>query len=129
MTKNPFQHIDLRVTDMAVADAFYGRLLPALGFGERSAGKHFHTYAAEGEPPWQPWFGFTEDKGHRPNVNRIAFAAESREHVDRLAAVALEAGARKMSGPRECPEYSPTYYAAFFDDPFGNALEICYVAD
>jgi hypothetical protein len=46
--------------------------------------------------------------------------------VDRLAGVAQEAGARNMSGPRACPEYNPTYYAAFFDDPCGNKLEICF---
>ena len=45
---------------------------------------------------------------------------------DEIAALALEAGARNMSGPRACPEYSPTYYAAFFDDPSGNPLEICH---
>ena len=56
----------------------------------------------------------------------IAFVASSREEVDRLAAVAVEAGARNMSGPRACPEYGPTYYAAFFDDPCGNKLEVCF---
>ncbi len=45
----------------------------------------------------------------------------------RVAAIALEAGALNMSGPRACPEYSATYYAAFFEDPCGNCLEICYL--
>jgi len=46
--------------------------------------------------------------------------------VNRLAAIARSAGARAMSGPRACPEYSSTYYAAFFNDPSGNRLEICF---
>lgn len=129
MINNPFQHVDIRVSDMDQARRFYGALLPALGFGTSSVGEHFHCFNAEGEPPWQPWFGFTEDRDHRPNANRIAFAAASREEVDRLAAVASAAGALKMSGPRACPEYSATYYAAFFDDPCGNPLEICYIAE
>jgi hypothetical protein len=29
-----------------------------------------------------------------------------------------------VSGPRACPEYSPTYYAVFFADTSGNKLEI-----
>ena len=38
----------------------------------------------------------------------------------------MQAGAANLSGPRDCPEYSATYYAAFFEDPCGNALEICF---
>ncbi len=105
---------------------FYAKLLPALGF-TRAGGQTFRVFSAEGEGPSAPWFGFIEDPDHHPNQNRIAFWAESREEVDRLAALAGEAGARNMSGPRDCPEYSESYYAAFFDDPSGNPLEICFV--
>lgn len=127
MGRNPFQHVDLRVTSLAEARPFYRKLMPALGFVRDDTGSSgWHVFAAEGEPPQAPWFGFTEDPDHRPNANRIAFAAASREEVDRLAAIAVEAGARNMSGPRACPEYGPTYYAAFFDDPCGNKLEVCF---
>ena len=54
MSKNPFQHVDVRVSDMALARPFYEKLLPALGFTQGNAGKHFHTFTAQGEPPWQP---------------------------------------------------------------------------
>jgi hypothetical protein len=27
---------------------------------------------------------------------------------------------------RECPEYSPSYYAVFFEAPSGNCLEVCH---
>lgn len=81
-------------------------------------------FAAEGELPAAPFFGFTEDAGHRPNANRIAFWVRNPAEVDRLAEVARAAGARDVSGPRACPEYSPTYYAVFFADPSGNKLEI-----
>ena len=40
-----------------------------------------------------------------------------------------EPGARNISGPRACPEYSSSYYASFFEDPCGNCLEICYQID
>ena len=125
MNPNPFQHIDLRVNDIDRARAFYGKLLPALGFSTTS-GEKFRVWRAEGDGPHRPWFGMIEDQQHCPNANRIAFAAKDREEVDRLASVALAAGAANMSGPRACPEYGPTYYAAFFEDPSGNCLEICY---
>ena len=128
MGKNRFQHVDIRVTDLAAAKAFYAKLLPEIGF-PRMSGSMFTCYAGEGEPPRQPWFGFIEDPDHRPNTNRIAFWAESRAEVDHLAGIVREAGGKISSGPRECPEYSATYYAVFFEDPSGNCLEVCYLTD
>jgi len=125
---NRYQHVDIRVTDRAAAKAFYSKLLPALGF-PKMGGSVFTVFDAEGEPPQAPWFGFIEDKQHRPNANRIAFWAESREEVDRLAEIVREAGGRISSGPRECPEYTATYYAVFFEDPSGNCLEVCHLTD
>jgi catechol 2,3-dioxygenase-like lactoylglutathione lyase family enzyme len=122
--ENRFGHIDLRVADLEAAVPFYNRVLPELGFVREFDGKRWKVFAAEGELPRAPFFAVNEEKGHRPNSNRIAFWAESRQEVDRLAAVVREAGAQIESGPRECPEYSPTYYAVFFQDPSGNPLEI-----
>jgi predicted lactoylglutathione lyase len=129
MSKNPFQHIDLRVTDMESARPFYSKLLPAVGFVREDSGERWRVYYAEGKPPSAAWFAFTEEKDHLPNSSRIAFWAVSREEVDRLAAIACAAGALNVSGPRPCPEYTPTYYAVFFEDPCGNKLEICHVED
>ena len=129
MKKNPYQHIDLRVNDLEEAWRFYSRLLPAIGFEEGHKGKMFSGFDASGTPPSKAWFGFTEDKNHRANANRIAFWTESRERVDEIAAMLEGAGAKNISGPRECPEYTPTYYAVFFEDPFNNCLEICHRED
>lgn len=127
--KNPFQHVDLRVNDHDLAWEFYSKLLPALGFTKGHRGTVFSGFEAEGTPPAQPWFGFCEDREHRPNATRIAFQAESRERVDELAELLREAGARNVSGPRACPDYTPSYYAVFFEDPFGNCLEVCHRVD
>jgi predicted lactoylglutathione lyase len=129
MDKNPYQHIDLRVNDLEEAWAFYSKLLPAIGFEQGWRGERFRGFDAYGKLPDQAWFGFTEDKNHRANANRIAFWAESRETVDAIGELLGDAGARNISGPRECPEYSPTYYAVFFEDPFGNCLEVCFRED
>ncbi|MDX1390668.1 MAG: VOC family protein [Acidobacteriota bacterium] len=129
MSNNPFQHIDLRVNDIEEAWAFYGKVLPAVGFTEGWEGKTFRGFDAPGTLPEQAWFGFVEDRDHRPNRNRISFRADSREDVDRIAAVVRDAGGRNLSGPRDCPEYSPTYYAVFFEDPSGNCLEACFRED
>ena len=125
---NRFQHVDIRVHDREAALAFYSKFLPPLGFVHQG-GRVFTVFSADGTPQQQPWFGFVEDKDHRPNTNRIAFWAESRAEVDRLGAVVSEAGGRNISGPRDCPEYGPSYYAVFFEDPSGNCLEVCYLEE
>jgi catechol 2,3-dioxygenase-like lactoylglutathione lyase family enzyme len=120
-----FDHIDLRVRDMKVAREFYGKFLPQLGFVRESPGEDFHTfYAAGGDNPAE-FFGFTQDENHQPNGTRIAFWADTREEVDWLANLVREAGGKTLEGPEICVDYSPGYYAFFFEDPDGNKLEIC----
>jgi catechol 2,3-dioxygenase-like lactoylglutathione lyase family enzyme len=121
--RNPFGHIDLRVTSMDAAMPFYDALLPELGFTRRFHGEVWKAWAAELELPAAAYFAITESTGHRPGESRIAFWTESAAEVDRLAAVAVEAGAGDVSGPQPMP-YSPGYYAVFFADPSGNLLEI-----
>jgi catechol 2,3-dioxygenase-like lactoylglutathione lyase family enzyme len=123
---NRFGHIDLRVGDMEEALPFYAALLPALGFVDEYHGETWKVWAAEGTLPSAAYFAITEDREHVPNKNRIAFWVGNREEVDRVAAIAREAGALTESGPRACPEYGPSYYAFFFQDPSGNRLEIVY---
>ena len=126
MKQRYLDHIDLRVTDLVRARKFYARILPALGFTcDRSDSEWATFYAAGGDRP-EAFFGFTAAPQHQPNETRIAFWADSREEVDRFAKIAQEAGARNLEGPELCREYSPGYYAFFFEDPDGNKLEICH---
>jgi catechol 2,3-dioxygenase-like lactoylglutathione lyase family enzyme len=110
---NPFGHIDLRVSDLAAAQAFYDELLPALGFTERYHGDAWKVWATD-----DAYFAVTESEEHAANENRIAFAVGSREDVERMAEVVA-------ATPKEMP-YSPGYYAIFFADPSGNRLEVYY---
>jgi catechol 2,3-dioxygenase-like lactoylglutathione lyase family enzyme len=120
-----FDHIDLRVKDMDVARKFYGKFLPQLGFVEERPDKKYHTfYSAGGDRPSE-FFCFERDKNHKPNGTRIAFWADTREEVDQLAKLVREAGGAALEGPEICVDYSPGYYALFFEDPDGNKLEIC----
>ena len=45
--------------------------------------------------------------------------------VDQIAKVVRRAGAKNIEGPQIWPDYSPGYYALFFEDPDGNKLEVC----
>jgi predicted enzyme related to lactoylglutathione lyase len=117
-----FDHIDLRVPQLAEVTAFYETLLPTLGFTRRADVEGWLQFesadGAVGE-----FFGVTESSAHVPNENRVAFWAESVADVDRVAKVAARAGARNIEGPMD---YEPGYYAAFFEDPCGNRLEVCH---
>ncbi|MEO7167813.1 MAG: VOC family protein [Spartobacteria bacterium] len=124
MKTRRFDHIDLRVKEMAAARRFYAQVLPAIGFTIDSGDDNWCIYQAAGEGPVE-FFGFTEDAGHQPNETRIAFWAASRAEVDRLVEVVREAGGLNLEGPALWREYSPGYYAVFFEDPSGNKLEIC----
>lgn len=123
---NPFSHIDLRVADIDAALEFYGRLLPALGFTLRFDGPAWRVFATQAELPAAAFFSIVEDRGHRPNANRIAFWRESPEEVDRIGEVLNEIGAEIESGPGRVEEYPGEYYAVFFEDPSGNLLEVVH---
>jgi catechol 2,3-dioxygenase-like lactoylglutathione lyase family enzyme len=124
MKRRRFDHIDLRVKDMVAAQRFYGQLLPALGFSVASGDHELRTYQCPGEGP-EEFFCFEEGTDHRPYETRIAFWAESRAEVDRLTEIVRRAGGLQLEGPEVWLEYSPGYYAVFFEDPSGNKLEIC----
>lgn len=120
--KRLFDHIDLRVPRLADVTAFYETLLPALGFARPAGIDGWLTFEATDGPVTQ-FFGVTESPAHVPNENRIAFWAENRAEVDRIAGVAAKAGARNIEGPMD---YAEGYYAVFFDDPCGNRFEVCH---
>jgi catechol 2,3-dioxygenase-like lactoylglutathione lyase family enzyme len=118
-----FGHVDLRVSDIAAALAFYDQLLPALGFTERYHGEEWKVWATTERLPSTAYFAITEERGHVANSIRIAFWVATDVEVDRIAEIARSAGAADLTGPKQMP-YSRGYYASFFADPSGNRLEV-----
>lgn len=117
-----FDHVDLRVADLATAGPFYRALLPALGFTLRVEIEGWLQFEAEGEGATE-FFGVTEDPAHVPNQTRIAFWAESTARVDDLASRLRALGAGMIEGPGF---EAADYYAVYFEDPSGNRLEIVH---
>jgi len=115
-----YDHIDLRVPDLPAAEPFYRILLPALGFTREQDVEGWLQFESE---DGTQFFGITESLSHRANENRIAFHAVEKAEVDRLAAIARDAGALNIEGPLD---YEKNYYATFFEDPCGNRFEVCY---
>ncbi|HJO02528.1 MAG TPA: VOC family protein [Acidobacteriota bacterium] len=123
---NPFSHIDLRVDSMAKCLPFYRALLAEFGFGDPTSSGEWEIFVGEGEYPSVAFFSIIEEVAHRPNGNRIALWAGSRDEVDAIGALLREIGASIESGPRLCSEYNDGYYAVFFEDPAGNLLEVVH---
>lgn len=115
-------HIDLRVPRLAEATRFYETMLPALGFTRKVEVEGWLQYENVNEPAGE-FFGVTESREHLANENRIAFWAEGVSEMERLAEIAIQAGARNVEGPML---YEPGYHAVFFEDPAGNRFEICH---
>ncbi|MBC2604794.1 VOC family protein [Pelagicoccus albus] len=123
--KRLFDHIDLRVRSMEQARPFYAAFLPAIGFSEYCETPIGIAFGTASEHPKPEFIGIIEDSQHNSNATRIAFWMDSKEELDQVALVVASAGAQNIEGPLFCPEYSPTYYAMFFEDPCGNRLELC----
>jgi len=123
---NPYNHIDLRVKDLEVALPFFTKILPALGFTREFHSEEWKVFATENALPDAAYFAITESSDHKPNHNRIAFGAQSREMVDNFSNVLRETGAKITAGPRRFTEYPGNYYAVYFEDPDGNKFEMVY---
>ncbi len=120
-----YDHIGLRVKDLAASIHFYEAALAALGFSLGSRDDASAGFGPSGEPAL--WLYASGDaSGTRAHV---AFRAATREAVDRFHAAGLGAGGRDngAAGPR--PDYGPTYYAAFLIDPDGNNVEAVCLAE
>lgn len=121
-----FDHVDLRVSGLPKARGLYDALLPAMGYSRLSEDSASICYYHESGERSRAFFAIDTDPAHRPNGTRLAFRAASRAEVDRLGEIARSAGALAYEPPHVCEEYTPFYYATFFEDPDGNKLEICY---
>src|SRR5207302_11502191 len=92
MKRRYLDHIDLRVKNLTRAHEFYAKLLPALGFTCDRSDREWGTFYAPGPNRTEAFFGFTEDRHHPPSGTRIAFWADDRAQVDRIAALVREIG-------------------------------------
>ena len=125
MTMRLFDHLDLRVRDLQEAEPFYSVVLPALGFPVRGQAPHCVYFEAVGQHPKPEFIALIEDRAHVSHGTRLAFWRDTQEEVDAFAALLPNCGAKNIEGPDFCPEYTPTYYAVYFEDPCGNRFEVC----
>jgi hypothetical protein len=97
-----YDHIDLRVSDLAKARPFHEALLSALGFTRKTEIPNWLNYAAAApESGPAKFFGVTELPGHVANENRIGFWADGPAEVDRFAGCHLRGRAKRLCSERK----------------------------
>lgn len=114
-----YDHLGIKVSDLAASIRFYEAALAPLG---HVLGSHDDSYAGIG-PADAPALWLYASKDAKGPGTHIAFRAASHKAVDAFYKAGLKAGASDNGGPGPRPDYSPTYYAAFLIDPDGNNVE------
>ncbi|HET7528562.1 MAG TPA: VOC family protein [Burkholderiaceae bacterium] len=118
-----FDHVGLKVSDLARSVRFYKAALAALG---HEVGSEGDGYAGLG-PKGAPALWLYAHKGPVGPGTHLAFVARNRDAVTRFHAQGLANGGRDNGAPGPRKEYSDTYYAAFLLDPDGHNVEaVCF---
>jgi catechol 2,3-dioxygenase-like lactoylglutathione lyase family enzyme len=111
-----FDHITLRVPDLAVATRAFTPVLDELEIEQTTATPSFSVWGN---------FALTQTDDEHPIARRIhvAFIAPTTAHVDRFGDAGINAGFADdgPAGPR--PQYAEDYYAASVKDDAGNSFE------
>lgn len=118
-----FDHVGLKVRDLAASIDFYRRTLAPLGLELGSQGE---GYAGFG-PPGAPALWLYAHPGGPGAGTHLAFRAPSQAAVQGFHAAGLAGGGRDNGGPGLRPDYAADYYAAFLIDPDGHNVEaVCF---
>jgi catechol 2,3-dioxygenase-like lactoylglutathione lyase family enzyme len=135
---NPIiDHIQITVKDMKVAEDFYDKFLPIIGFDITNKVEAFieeHDFHVIEYTHKHLAFAITSPRQIYKNdiINRrkpgalhhLAFKADSRKEVDKAYLELKKIGAIIVSEPKIHPEYGENYYAIYFKDNENIKYEI-----
>jgi len=132
-------HIQITVKDIKVAEEFYDKFLPILGFDidtKVSAIIKEHDFlvveythpllAFAITSPREIFKNDTINRRKPGSLHHLAFQAESRNEVDEIHEQLKKIGANIVNEPSLHPEYGDNYYAVYFKDTEGIKYEIVF---
>ena len=124
-------HIDLTVHSLERSAPFYASILGFMGYRNERANEWVLasgpvTLSVDLVAAHGPDAARRNDR-YSPGLHHLAWAADSREDVDRLHALLVERKADVLDAPADYPQYNKGrgYYAVFFAD--GDGLKLEYV--
>ncbi|HEY1750757.1 MAG TPA: VOC family protein [Caulobacteraceae bacterium] len=124
-------HLDLTVSDLARARAFYLPIMGFLGYRLVEDTERDLGFAPDDDSAtaifFHPARGPGRDQAHdryAPGLHHLAFRAASRDEVDSLHRLLQRLGTTVLDPP--AVYYPPDYYAVFFADPDGIKLELAF---
>ncbi len=125
-------HLGLNVPDLEASKAYYDRLMPLLGYEPFFAtDTEFSYFPSDGKRGTYIFFYLAAADGsysrQRSGLQHLAFMVPTRASVEAALQLATELGSTPVHEPRMFPEYSPFYYAAFWEDLNGFYIEaVCH---
>lgn len=125
-----FDHISLGVTDIQRSRHFYDSVMAALGYKRVTDDQDYASGYGMNRPVLWVCVPLDDAKSASAgNGTHIAFAASSREVVQKFYDAAMIQGGVDAGKPGLRPEYHQDYYAAFVLDPDGHKIEaVCRVS-
>jgi catechol 2,3-dioxygenase-like lactoylglutathione lyase family enzyme len=123
-----FDHLGITVDDLTRSIAQFDPVMRALGCTRQDADESVSWYKGEEELILFPAreAGRGPHRTGRVGWQHLAFAVSSREEVDRLHAIAVEAGWTAIREPKRYPRFNDRYYASFIEDDNGIRLEFMF---
>lgn len=124
-------HSGISVPDFERSKSFYQSALAPLNASLLTMVPLEHTGGVKvgGFGQDRPTFWIHEGDAHKPPMH-FAFAAKTRDQVDKFHSAALEAGGIDNGKPGLRPHYHDNYYGAFVLDPDGNNIEaVCHAIE
>jgi catechol 2,3-dioxygenase-like lactoylglutathione lyase family enzyme len=123
-------HLGITVLDLERGRAQFHPVLDALGYRSGYGDDHSFSWNKGDETElvlMAPRDAVPEPHRHgRVGWQHLAFAMSSRADVERLHAVALDAGWTPVQPPKEYPRFSDRYYASFVEDDSGIRIEFMH---
>ncbi|AZC12868.1 VOC family protein [Microbacterium sp. ABRD28] len=122
-----FDHLSVSVNDVPRAIARFDPIFTALGL-DRTDARDGASWYKDGETEFIVRLA-REPGAHRHGAvgwQHLALAVASREDVERLHAIATEAGWAVVRDPKPYPRFSDRYFASFVEDDNGIRVEFVY---
>ncbi len=124
-----FDHLGITVEDVAAATDQFDPILRALGYA-RLDSEASVSWSRDGETElilMPPRESDTGPHVHgRVGWQHLAFAVDSRAEVERMHALAVDAGWAAVREPKEYPRFTDRYYASFLEDANGIRIEFMH---